>query len=231
MKRFEQILFCVAVVGFLGGGFGMACTVTPAVGNQGGVAGSSVTGAGGTSSSKGGNAAPDQGGTAGGPVVVLPEATTTQTDDAATDDVSAPASGDANCGSTQSKLEKKPGDLLLVLDRSTSMGEAMDSSSNCRAGSTTCSQRWATIISSLGKVLTSSPKDLNWGLKFFSSPSTTGAGGRGGFGGDNCGVSSGVEVPIGPGKTDTIAAQIGAAGNAGYTPTHRRRCRLFEDRQ
>src|ERR1019366_4172379 len=161
----------------------------------------------------------NQGGAAGGPVFVLPDASTAPADAAEPDSTAVPASADANCGSTQSKLEKKPADFLLVLDRSSSMGEAMDSSSHCSAGSTTCSQRWATITSSLGKVLTSSSKDLNWGLKFFSSPSTTGAGGRGGFGVDNCGVSSGVEVSIGPGKTDAIQTQISAAGNAGYTPT------------
>jgi Mg-chelatase subunit ChlD len=197
----------------------VACSVQPAVGN-GGAAGSSGAGAGGTPSNAGGNAAPGEGGAAGGPVFVLPDASTSQADDATTDNASAPASGDANCGSTQSKLEKKPGDLLLVLDRSSSMGEAMDSSKTCRTGSTTCSQRWDTIISSLGKVLASSSKDLNWGLKFFSSPATSGSGGRGGFGNtDNCYVSTGVEVPIGPGNTDKIAAQISAAGNAGNTPT------------
>jgi len=219
MKRFEQVLSSVAIASAFCGYFGAACNVTPTVGNVGGAAGSSVAGAGGTVSSAGGNAGPDQGGAAGGPVFVLPDAAAAQSDDVAADSTSAPASGDANCGSTQSKLEKKPADLLLVLDRSSSMGEAMDSASTCRAGSPTCSQRWATIVSSLDKVLTSSSNDLNWGLKFFSSPSTTGAGGRGGFGVDNCNVSSGVEVPIGPGKTSTIQTQISAAGNAGNTPT------------
>lgn len=217
MKRFEQALSSVASA--FCGCFVMACSVTPSVGNGGGAAGSSFAGGGGSPSSAGGNVAANQGGAAGGPVFVLPDASTAPADAAEPDSTAVPASGDANCGSTQSKLEKKPADLLLVLDRSSSMGEAMDSSSNCSAGSTTCSQRWATITSSLGKVLTSSSKDLNWGLKFFSSPSTTGAGGRGGFGVDNCGVSSGVEVSIGPGKTDAIQTQISAAGNAGYTPT------------
>jgi hypothetical protein len=213
MKRFEHILFSVAVVSFFCGCFAVGCSVSPAVGNGGGSAGSPVAGAGGMSSSAGGNAAPGEGGAGGGPFFVLPDATTSQSDDATTDDASAPASGDANCGSTQSKLVKKPADLLLVLDRSSSMGQAMDSSSNCRTGSTTCSQRWATIISSLGKVLTSSPSDLNWGLKFFPSP-TAGMGAGG-----NCNVATGVEVSVGIGNSDKIQTQIAAAGNASNTPT------------
>ncbi len=220
MKRFEHILFSV---GFLCGCLAAACNVTPTVGSGSGAAGSSAAGAGGNASSAGGNAASNQGGAGGGPVFVLPDAATPQPD-AVEADASAPASGDANCGSTQSKLEKKPADLLLVLDRSSSMGEAMDSAKNCAAGSTTCSQRWATIISSLGKVLTSSSSDLNWGLKFFSSPTggTAATGGRGGMPGltsGNCTVTDGVEVPVGPGNSDKIQSQITAAGNAGYTPT------------
>jgi Mg-chelatase subunit ChlD len=217
MKRFEQALSSVAVASVFCGYFGVACNVTPSVGSSGGAAGSAVAGAGGNASNAGGSSAAGQGGAGGSPVFVLPDALVAPADDAATEDVSAPASGDANCGSTQSKLEKKPADLLLVLDRSSSMGEAMDSAKNCSASSTTCSQRWATIIASLGKVLTSSSSDLNWGLKFFSSP--TGGGGMPGLTGGNCNVTDGVEVPVGPGNSDKIQTQIAAAGNAGYTPT------------
>ena len=213
MKRFEQALSSVAVASVLCGYLGLACNATPSVGNGGGAAGSSVAGGGGSPSSAGGNVVANLGGAAGGPVFALPDASTAQADAAEADSTTGPASGDANCGSTQSKLEKKPADLLLVLDRSSSMGQAMDSSSNCQAGSTTCSQRWATIISSLGKVLTSSPSDLNWGLKFFPSP--TGGMGAGG----NCNVATGVEVPVGIGNSDKIQTQIAAAGNASNTPT------------
>jgi hypothetical protein len=152
-------------------------------------------------------------------ILVLPDAAMIRED--AVEDI-APATGDANCGSVQSKLEKKPADLLLVLDRSSSMTRAMDSANDCAVGATTCSQRWATITSSLDKVLASSSNDLNWGLKFFSSPTTatTGTGGRGGTGtSSSCYVAAGVEVPVGPGNANTIQTRISTAGTASTTPT------------
>jgi hypothetical protein len=224
VKRFEQSLFRVLVASTFAACFMMACKAAPSAvgGGEGGAAGSAMAGATGGPSSAGGNAEPGQGGTTGGPSFVLPDAAIVLED--ALED-SAPASGDVNCGSIQSKLVKKPADLLLVLDRSSSMGRAMDSADNCAAGSTTCSQRWATIISSLGTVLTASSDDLNWGLKFSGTAGTGGTGGRGGRGGNpapssgNCNVSAGVEVPVGPGNTDKIQTEISSAGNAGYTPT------------
>jgi hypothetical protein len=248
MKRFEQSLFRVFVAGTLSAWSILACNAPPpSVGGGGGTgapAGASVGGATGSPSGTGGGAGPGEGGTTGNPFV-LPDAAVIYED--VLPDLP-PASGDGNSGALQSKLQKKPADLLLVLDRSTSMTQAMDSSNNCNAGSTTCSQRWATIISSLGKVLTSSSADLYWGLKFFSSPNapapgsggrsggTGGAAGRGGGtggtagrgggtgpiipgGSNNCYVASGVEVPVGPGNTSKVQSQITSAGNAGYTPT------------
>lgn len=225
MKRLEQALFASVVTGSLGACFAMGCQLTPKLVGQAGASGgnagggSSAGASGGTTgprSSGSGNA--DQGGSAGRPIIVLPDDAALVRADVVDDSASAPATGDANCGSTQSKLVKKPADILLVLDRSSSMGEAMDSSRNCATGSTTCSQRWATIISSLAKVLTSSSGDINWGLKFFSSPTGGGAAGPG-AGGGNCTVSAGADVAVGPGNADTIQTQINAIANGGYTPT------------
>lgn len=122
-----------------------------------------------------------------------------------------PASDDDNCGATTNELVKKPADLLLVLDRSSSMTRAMDSSNNCSATSTTCKQRWATMISSLTTVLDTSSADVYWGLKFFTSPA--------GANGSACYVSSGVEVAVAPNNAATIQAQINEAGTSSYTPT------------
>ena len=126
----------------------------------------------------------------------------------------APASSTSNCGASTNSLTKKPADLLLVLDRSSSMTRALDSADNCSATSTTCSQRWTTMISSLNTVLSTASTDVLWGLKFFTTPTT---GGRGG--GGSCNLSAGVEVPIAANDAATIQAQIQAAGTANSTPT------------
>ncbi len=229
MKRFEQSLFRLVVASAGSACFVMACTaVPPAVTGGEGAAAGTVAGTTGSSSGAGGSAGPGQGGSRG---FTLPDAAVVF-DDVLTDTVT--ASGDVNCGAVQNELQRKPADLLLVLDRSTSMTQAMDTDNNCSATSTTCAQRWATIISSLDKVLGATSKDLNWGLKLFSSPASSGTGGRGGGGGGrgtggrgggfnpgggSCNVSAGVEVPVGPGNNSKIQTQISAAGNAGYTPT------------
>jgi hypothetical protein len=220
MSNRERSLFIAVVVGTVWGGPGAACNSTPPPVGQtsGATTGSAVTAAGGVATGTAGSPGSGAGGSSFVPVFVIPDASVEP--DVTPDAVA--ASGDSNCGSLQSKLEKKPADLLLVLDRSSSMTEAMDSSNNCAANSTTCSQRWATIIASLNKVLTSSSTDLNWGLKFFSSPGTTsGTGGRGGTGtpGGNCNVTPGVEVPVGSGNATKIGTQISSVGNATTTPT------------
>ena len=222
MSYRERSLLIAVVVGTVWGGPGAACNSAPQPVGQasGGTTRSAVTAAGGVSIGTAGNTPSGAGGSSSGPFFILPDASTAQPDDVTHD--AAAASGEANCGSVQSKLEKKPADLLLVLDRSSSMTQAMDSSNSCAANSTTCSQRWATIIASLNKVLTSSSTDLNWGLKFFSSPSTaTGTGGRGGTAttGGNCNVTTGVEVPVGPGNATKIGGLISSVGNASTTPT------------
>lgn len=129
----------------------------------------------------------------------------------------AAATGDANCGSTTSKLEKQPADLLLVLDRSTSMTQAMDSTSNCAADATNCAQRMATMKASLKAVLEASPDEVHWGLKLFSTPTNTTTP-RGGTT-SSCNVSAGVEVAIAQDTSDSIQTEITQAGTASSTPT------------
>jgi len=134
--------------------------------------------------------------------------------DAAASNPTSTDTGDAICGATTVKLDKKPADLLLVLDRSSSMTRAMDSANNCAANSTTCSQRWETMTSSLATVLASSPTDVHWGLKFFTTPSTSTTRTSG-----SCTVSSGVEVAVAPNTASAIETQISQAGTASSTPT------------
>jgi hypothetical protein len=112
-----------------------------------------------------------------------------------------------NCGITTAPLNKQPPDVLLVLDKTGSLLDAMDSSKQCAAGSTTCQQRWATLVSGLNAVLTSSSTNVNWGLETFNSDGS-------------CGVAP-PEVPIAPGAAGATAVQTYIAGITpnGSTPT------------
>jgi len=111
-----------------------------------------------------------------------------------------------NCGITTSNLTKQPADVLLVLDKSGSMTSAIDSTTNCPTGSTTCQQRWATMGTGLDAVLSTGSSDVSWGLKLYNSDGT-------------CGVTSTMEVPISSGANATIQQQIGQVTPGGNTPT------------
>jgi hypothetical protein len=124
---------------------------------------------------------------------------------------------DANCGAAISEMRQQPADLLLVLDRSTSMTwDLTRDSEECPATSTTCQQRWATLTRTLDEVITSSSAQIRWGLKFFATPTPSG-----GPDGDaeNCNVTPGVEIEVGAGSASTIRNSIQAAAPVGYTPT------------
>jgi hypothetical protein len=110
-----------------------------------------------------------------------------------------------NCGITTAPLNKQPADLLLVLDKTGSLMNAMDGTGQCAAGSTTCQQRWATLVSGLNAVLTSSSTDVNWGLETFNS---TGS----------CTVDP-PEVPIAPGSAAAVQTFIAGITPNGNTPT------------
>ena len=112
-----------------------------------------------------------------------------------------------NCGITTAPLNKQPPDVLLVLDKTGSLLDAMDSKNQCAAGSTTCQQRWATLVAGLNAVLTSSSANVNWGLETFNSDGS-------------CGVDP-PEVPITPGAAGATAVQTYIAGITpnGATPT------------
>lgn len=116
------------------------------------------------------------------------------------------AADGGNCGITTSTLNKQQADLLLVLDKSGSLTRAMDSASECPAGSTTCQQRWTTIKSGLDTVLSGASGDVTWGLELFNSDGT-------------CGVAP-PEVPISAGSTAAVQqyvdTQVTPSGN---TPT------------
>lgn len=111
-----------------------------------------------------------------------------------------------NCGLTKADLTKQPADLLLVLDKTGSMLNALDSTAVCQDPTQGCTQRWATMVSGLNTVLSGSSGDVNWGLQLFNSDGT-------------CGVKATPDVPIGPGSAALVQQAIAAVKPAGNTPT------------
>jgi hypothetical protein len=141
---------------------------------------------------------------ASNPINLKPNATSTNTS-VAEPELSAADGG--NCGVSTSNLTKQPADLLLILDRSTSMTRAMDSSNECAATATNCKERWATIVSGLNGVLSGSAGNVNWGLKLYASAA-------------NCGVTTAMDVNIfSANAATTIQQLIAQATHISGTPT------------
>ena len=134
----------------------------------------------------------------------------------------APPTGDANCGVQTSGTAKLPTDVLLVLDRSGSMSESIAEdcccSSACRnttqaktcSNTSNCTERWPALTTAVISTVTAT-NTINWGLKFFSSPSQS----------SSCGVNSGVEVAVGSGSATAVQSQISSVTPGGNTPTAR----------
>jgi hypothetical protein len=169
-------------------------------GGNGGVAGNGGNGG----AAAGGNAAAGQ-------TAILSAPSTAGTNgnvDAAPDAPPVIASADANCGVQTQNPKPKQVDLLLVLDRSSSMGYDLASDANCSASSTTCTQRWATVTTSLQQVLATTPASVQWGLKLFTSPK-----------GSTCTVNAGADVPVGPNSATQIQSTMTGTSPGNQTPT------------
>jgi len=124
-----------------------------------------------------------------------------------------PASVDVNCGTQTKNPTPQPVDLLLVLDRSGSMGNDIVTDTACSTGSgrrdaAPCTTKWPAMTASLKQVLAASPAGVQWGLKFFTSPK-----------GGNCTVNSGADVAVGPGTATQIQTAIAGTSPANQTPT------------
>ena len=127
---------------------------------------------------------------------------------------------DANCGVQTSSTTKLPTDVLLVLDRSGSMSESIAAdcccTSSCRnitgaqmcSDTSNCTQRWPALTTAVTSTLSAAPS-IDWGLKMFSSPSQNSA----------CGVTQGVEVPVGGGSSNALQTAISNVSPNGNTPT------------
>ena len=91
--------------------------------------------------------------------------------------------------------EPEPPDLLLVVDRSGSMGS--------NAGG---AEKWATMRDALGVALAENIDEINFGLMLYPQSGSCGAGE--------------VSTPVGPGSNDAINATLQQTDPDGLTPTH-----------
>lgn len=110
------------------------------------------------------------------------------------------ASDPAMCGFQKYKLERVPPELLVVLDRSTSMNTLVPGSTN---------SRWTETTAALVEVLTQTNGMVSWGLKNYPVPS-------------GCMVPAGADVPINASAMPALAAiqmTMPNATNDGGTPT------------
>jgi hypothetical protein len=127
-----------------------------------------------------------------------------------------PTTGD-NCGSQTSSTTKQPPDVLLVLDRSSSMEYSIAEDCYCATSPTTggslcadttgCTTRWQAIQPAVNDTVTAAA-DVNWGLKFFPTPDAA-----------QCSVSTTMEVPVKAGNGSAVQALVQSATLSLSTPT------------
>jgi hypothetical protein len=126
-------------------------------------------------------------------------------DGSATGGAGTGASPDARCSSTG-----LPPDLLLLLDRSGSMSQALDGTV-CPSVPVDppCVSRWTDVTKAVNDVVQEGEGTMRWGLKYFPSSGS----------GASCIVESGVAVPVADRNAAAVAASIAATTPSGRTPT------------
>ena len=94
-------------------------------------------------------------------------------------------------------------DILLLLDRSSSMNDDSNETS-CTGGCGTKS-KWSLLSAAIGRMVANHPS-VNWGLAPFGSD-------------DACGVNAGVEVDVAPDAAPSIVLALAATTPGGAAPT------------
>lgn len=105
-----------------------------------------------------------------------------------------------NCGLVTVKLEKRPPEVVMVFDRSSSMTATVPGTAN---------SRFVEATVAIFDVLAKTNDTVMWGLKMFPT-------------GVQCGVTPGVDVPVGAQTAPAVTAAITAMppGTPAGTPTH-----------
>jgi len=125
---------------------------------------------------------------------------------------------EGSCGDTTITPNRAPVDVLLVLDRSSSMEYSItgdcycaltgtSQGSLCRPVPDNCSTRWSVVVPAVDQTIAANPT-LNWGLELFSAPDAP-----------SCSVSLNPQVPLAVDGGAKIQALLPTLKLALYTPT------------
>jgi hypothetical protein len=130
------------------------------------------------------------------------------------------AEASQNCIEANPQTMNLPPDVLILLDRSGSMAQAVDGSTCAVSGAGgrggrppamgDCgpTSKWTLMTTALVDFVQTVNTPVNWGLMFFGSGNTT-----------NCDISMTANVPPGPATASMIASAIAGTGPATSTPT------------
>ena len=176
---------------------GLSCSSPSSVGGTGGSGGNAGSIVGGTGGS---------GGSAGS-IVIDPNAGTAGTATGATGGSSVPSSAAGTCGTTTNDTTRGLADILIVLDRTSSMTQSLSADTNCPASDPTCTSRMTAVVTGVGDVVTQNP-DIHWGLELFTTP-----------GGGQCVVSPTPQVAISADSSAAIKSVLATVTNEQTTPT------------
>jgi hypothetical protein len=109
------------------------------------------------------------------------------------------AGADRACGQSTFKLERRPAELMLVLDRSGSMNDPAGLGANTK---------WTDVTAALDETMLKTDATVQWGVKLFPSDDVP------------CHVAEGVESPSAPHNYSAVTGQIAKATPSGDgTPT------------
>jgi hypothetical protein len=127
---------------------------------------------------------------------------------------------EGTCGDTTITPNRAPVDVLIVLDRSDSMGYSMGDDCYCtsypanlRQGSLcnpqpdNCGDRWTVVSAAVDQTVAANPQ-LNWGLDLFSAPSSP-----------SCSVSLVPQVEVGANNVQQIQSLLASMDLQLWTPT------------
>jgi hypothetical protein len=115
------------------------------------------------------------------------------------------------CVQAKPSVKNVPPDVLIVLDRSSSMSRGTDDQ-NCSTASGNCANgnKWMQVTTAINTVLPNTQDKVNWGLFFFGDPNEMGT---------TCNVGTMASVAPGPANAMAIKTAIGGTTPASSTPT------------
>ena len=126
---------------------------------------------------------------------------------------------EATCGDTTITPNRAPSDILIVLDRSSSMNYSISADCYCSVGvggtgagsvcptTTGCTDRWTSVKTAVAQTVAANTS-INWGLEFFAADN-----------GGSCSVSLTPQVEISPTSAANVQDRIARTSPNSYTPT------------